>query len=387
LVYLQAEDDPNSLNLADSIATLTEKKSNTALGGKGHFSLFKNKIYMDFDGGISFVTENLEAINPEEFQSNIPSFLNANVSSHINYAGTSRLGYRRNKSNYGIEYRYVQDGYESLGLNYLLSDLQQISLNMQTQLFKSRVNFSGSIGLMYNNLSERLAAKTSRNIGSVQLNYAASKRLNINLNYANFSVVQQRIQDLIYNDTLLIDQVNHTLNVSPTYTWTDENKSQSIITTLSYQKLSDNNDFTAQFSENNMNALQSGYNYTSLKTGFGFRLGANYNAFKTTTINQTRYGLSGGLSQSFFKKKLQAGLNTFYSIDDNELKKGSVVSANINLTYKPAAKHSFMVNYNWLNFDSQTVFTEQRGSVGYRWSFSGKLNKKGTKDEDSEGKE
>ena len=376
LVYLQVEDDPSSLSVSDSLTSLLEKKSNTAVGIKSHLSFFKRKVYWDIDGGLSTVTENVNAPTTEEINALAPSFVNANISTHANIAGTTSLGFRRAKSSYSIEYRYVQDGYESLGLNYLLSDLQQISFKLQSQMFNNRMRFSGSYGLMYNNLSERLSAKTKRNIASVQLNYAASQKFNLTLNYANFSVVQQKIQDLIYHDTLLINQVNHTLNFSPIYTWVSKRSTQSIQGTFSFQKLSDNNEVTAAFSENNMKAAQVNYSYRSLLSGFGFRFGTNYNSFNTSLLQQTRYGWNSGISQSFLKKKMMVGLNGFYSIDDNEQKKGSVVSASLNLTYRPAAKHSFQLNYNWLKFDSQTSFTESRGSLSYRWSFRAKVKKK-----------
>lgn len=368
-VFMRAEDDENSINLSDSLMRNIENKANTALGVKSDVSLGK-RLKWNIDAGLSLMTENLNAIGSEDLEGELPFDAKVNASSHINYAGSTNLTYKMKKMNIGAQYRYIQDGYESLGLNYLLSDLQQFTINLQRTMLKQKMNVNLSFGRMQNNLSERLASKTDRNIGSAQIMYKMSQRLTWSLSYANFSVEQKQIRDDVANNIFLIEQVNHTLNLTPIYFWSNEKASNNIATNISYQQLNDNSEVES-FSENQLVTLSTNFQSTRLNSGWGYGFGVQYNSFDSYLIDQQRTGVNFSLKKSFKDNKYHVGTQAFVTFEEA----GNVMSNSLTASYKPHPKHSVQLFYNILQVDNNVTFTEQRGSLSYRWSFGKKITK------------
>ena len=371
LVFFKADDNAESLTVPDSLSTTIKPQANTAIGLTGKLAFTKKKrIFWNFDAGLSIFTENQNAIGSESFTSNnIASFFGLNASSHGNYAGSTELGYRGQQFSLSGKVRYVQQGYKSLGVNYLLDDLMQFTLNPSFHTKNGRLNLSGSYGLMYNNLSDHFSATTRRNIGSVNAAWSPGTHFSLSINYANFTVYQQTVRDLVYNDSLLIDQVNHTVNVTPMYRWSNEATQQSVQATFSYQQLQDNNNYTAKFSENSLQSAQLSYSISLTETLWQFRVGTNYNTFSTKLLKTTRYGGSCGISKTLCKKKLNLGVSGFYNIDQREGADGTIAQLQFNASYAPWKKHSINLNTSILNVGGATSFTEQRASISYRVSF------------------
>ena len=368
LVFFRAEDDPSSLDLPDTNRTILPQE-NIALGLTGRLKFIKDKLYWNFDGGLSLFTEDQEAFGTEAFQNaGVPSFLGLNASSHANVAGSTEIGYRHKKFSLAGKFRYVQDGYKSLGLNYLLDDLMKITFNPSVNLLEGKLNISGSYGILYNNLSERLSTTTQRRIGSLNVAWNPG-RFGVNVNYSNFTVYQQTVRDLVYNDSLLINQVNHVVNITPYYRWQNDKQQHGIQANLSYQQLADQNDFTSQYSENSLQSVQCSYSLTLLETGWNFRGGLNYNEFSTNQITSKRYGFTGGVGKKLMDGKMNVSTNGFYNINEQQGTDGNITNIQLNVSYSPHQKHTLTFSGNILSVQGGVDFVEQRGSLIYRTRF------------------
>ena len=368
LVFFRAKDDPSSLDVPDTNKTL-EPEENMALGITGRLKFAEDKLFLNFDGGLSLFTEDRNAIGGEAFHNaGLPSFLGLNASSHANLAGSAEVGYNHEKFSLGGEFRYVQAGYKSLGLNYLLDDLMKITFNPSVNLLEGKLNISGSYGLLYNNLSGDLSKTTQRRIGSANVSWNPGK-FGLNVNYSNFTVYQETVRDLVYNDSLLINQVNHTLNVTPYYRWQDEKHQHGVQANISYQQLADQNETTAQYSENTLQSVQCSYNLTMLETGWNFRAGLNYNEFSTNQLSNKRYGITGGMGKKLMDGKMNISTNGFYNINEQEGSDGAITNIQLNVSYSPHKKHTLTFSGNILSVQGGVDFVEQRGSLSYRTRF------------------
>ena len=82
-------------------------------------------------------TRNLNAprLDPELYTDNpILDDLGINYASAMAGAGAVGLDYVKKKFTMGVQYRLVQPGFRTLGSNYLLSDVEQITRNIFDRL-------------------------------------------------------------------------------------------------------------------------------------------------------------------------------------------------------------------------------------------------------------
>lgn len=372
LIFFRADDDTNSIRVSDSLSQAIEAANNTSVGIKSEFGFFKDHLTFDIDAATSLYTRDQRA--PGFDNSDFPlgslvDYLAPNISSNLAIAG--KAGMQLNFTNWGLglRYRLVQDQFRSLGTNYLIDDLEQYTINPRLSLFKGKLNLNGSYGLQFNNLSERRAFASSRNIGSVNLNWLASKVFTLAASYSNFAITQSVFRDQVFNDSLLIDQVNHNLNLSPFFTWQSETAFQSLNLNSNYQRLLDNNSFTAAFNENYLLNNQIGYTLSLLASQWTFSTGLNHNLFATESLSSSRYGGFAAVSKTLAKNKLDLSLNLSYNRNQQEGNNANIYNTNFSAQYRLGKKQSLQLSTYTLLTRGEQNFSELRMSFGYRVSF------------------
>jgi hypothetical protein len=380
LIFFQAADDRTSLNLIDSIENTLSAEQNTALGLSGRLEFFDGKLALNADGGVSIFTRNQGSpdidVTTSGFLQDVLNFISPNISTNVAGAGSAELAYREKNFNLGLEYRYVEEEYRTLGLNYLIDDLEQITIKPGFNLLKNRLIISGSYGIQNNNLNDRRAAKTTRNIGSVNISWMPSQKFFFSGGYSNFSIYQSVVIDSILNDSLLVDQVNHNINGMARYMWSNEKFQQSVSLTLNFQTLADNNNFTSDFTENRVFNNTAMYQLTNIKKRWTITGGGHYILYNTATLTNTRIGVQGQYNQSLLKSKLNlsGGINVSRSL--SEIGDGWISNINTNVSYRIAQRQSLSFRLFYIVNDVNQSFSELRGSVAFRMGFDTRKNKK-----------
>ena len=370
LILFKAKDDLTSLpGMQDSLRRFVEANDNLATGITSNFSFFKDHVTLHIDGALSAVTENIRdqpiALPDIPLVDKFSNLLQANLTTHVNYAGEAMLNYKSNNMNLGLKYRRVTPQFKSLGVNYLLTDLENYTINPSFSLFEQKLRLGGSYGIENNNLDKRLSEKSNRMIGSLNVDFEPNQKFGVNVNYANYSIYQQVFKDELSNDSILVNQINHNASITPHYTITKENSIQNILLNLNYQIL-----YTSEFVNNQLYNILLSYIFTIPKSGFNLRVSANYFDFQSMSVSNTRGGMSLGASKKLGKTGLSVNGSFTYTVItvQNDQGYNYRIAAAINYLLKKRHSISFTL-FQVKNDIATSNFSELRGQLRYNYRF------------------
>lgn len=323
LICFKAKDDLNSMQFPDSVNVAAHE--NLSLGLRSELSIIPNYLSIYVDGGISAFTENLRSDSiPAEARRYVEAFsglYEPNISSHLNYAlvGGARIHLPHSKIR--LEYRRIMPEYRSLGINYLLNDVEAITINPSLHLFSQKMIISGSLGLQRNNIDNLRQNQNQRNIGSIQLQINPHPTYGISAQYSNYSFAQQLVRDTLFGDSLVLDQVNQNIVLTPRFIIKHRGHTHSIVTNYNFQKLTDRIKREGIDHENEMHLINFNYSWFNKKTGTQLRAGSNFFLFQSEANNIKRLGWTFGVRQTIFKKKVNLQTNTGFqhSLDSKDV--------------------------------------------------------------------
>lgn len=373
LSFFQAKDDLNSLQNPDSLNLRNGPEASTSVGLSGKFVFADDHLTFSYDAGISGFTRDLRAPGFTESSENQDNSLldkfNANTSSNAAVAGSTGLQYKGKLFTTGVKYRHVQAGYRTLGANYLLSDLEMITINAGTQFFKNKLAVNASYGIQNNDLSNRRFAQTGRNIGSANLSFRPNNEWNFNLNFSNFSIYQTLLKDSLFADSVVVDQTNYQVNFSTTYIIVNEKHTHSYTLNTNVQNLSDRRDDPVYDAGNQLFSLMFNYGLRFNQKNFGVTVGANYQDFSSLLTAQKRYGGNAGFNVQLMDRKLMVRLKQIWNRSVLEDRDDDIFNTQLAINYELAKKHTITVSTGYILRTGQYRFSEWRSSLGYRMRF------------------
>lgn len=370
LTYFRAVDDVTSLPALDSLQRVTPQAS-TTLGTHARIQFAKDRLVLDADVAMGAYTRDQEAPRmDDDFYTENPLVedLGFNYASNVAFAGAVGLDYVKNKFTTGVLYRLVQPGFRTLGSNYLLSDVEQITVRAAFPLAKEKLQLSGQFGVQRNNLGDRRFASTARNIGSGNVAYRPSTQVSINLNYSNFSVYQTLLLDTLFADSVLIDQVNHQVNVSTLYQYGNDKRQHSWSLMTGYQQLNDRSEGPIDM-DNRLLNLNLQYQLRWLAQGWGLVLGTNYNDYSALLTANERYGATVGGTRTLKQNKVMIRLTHTWNRSKLADRMDDIHSTNLSINYRLSTKHSIVLSAGSIRREGLRSFTENRGTIGYRMRF------------------
>lgn len=369
----------------DKVSSLPENQQpnaispseNLVVGLSPRVTFFK-KIDWKTDLGLSLFTRDIRsekvAINVLPWAKTLAPVFTARTSTHYYLAGESALKLRLKKSSLGVKYRRVDPDYKSMGAYFFQTDFQQWLITPAFSALKSKLNFTGSVGIQRDNLLNSKAATTHRNIYSANLNWQASEQLGLDLQVSNFGITQTPgIRRL--SDTVRIAQITRSVTFSPHYLIVTESYSHSIMAVSSYQELIDRNPFTSSFGDFKFHNHNLTYIFSNQKNGLSLTEGVNYNKIAMALGQTEAWGVNSSVAKTFFKNTLTTDLNISYNLNKFDGKNnGSTLGGGLTMTYMPTEKHTFSANGNFLrnkSFDDTISpnFTEFIGQLQYTLSF------------------
>ncbi|MBR9920042.1 MAG: hypothetical protein GYB31_04325 [Bacteroidetes bacterium] len=366
LSFLKAADDPNSIEVLPQDTSITPSE-NAVIGLSAGLGITENIRFFG-EGAISIFTRNTNSIDASEFvDSEVANFFSPTLSTRVNYALKGGMDFSFSAFRLKLAYERIMPEFETMGAYFFANDRERITIAPTFRLAKSRLNINGNLGLERNNLLGNRSETTRRLIGNANLSYFSQGGFGIVFAYTNYNIDQQQAA-LELSDSVRVAMVTTNISLTPTYSWSDSSRLQSVSLSANYQQLNDKNPFTREFTNMNTTFITGGYNINFFESGLGINAGLNYNIIQLALFTTTRYGVSGGINQSLAEDKFSYSINATFNLSAIEgTPDGSLTSGNINLSYSPHVKHRFNLFSNILFNQSEQFdnFTEFYGGLGY----------------------
>ena len=386
LSMFKAVDDSNSLENKYYNGNFMKPQENFVYSIEAGKKFLTNFVFST-EFANSFITDNitnLELTNYKKSFSNFGyNFINPKVSTGSYLAYRGRLVYTLKSYNVGVNFEHIDAGYATLGVPYFNSDLERISLLFASQLMKDKIRFTFNIGREKNNLNDEKVTSSKRFNYSINANFLPSKRVNISMNYSNFTSISRmqsnfetiNISEFEFIDTLNYSQVAQNANLNGFFMLSDPKnieKQQNLLLNLSFQQASDvrNNNTDENITQNTN--INISYIHSLLPKSLSFTATVNGNYSKFTGFDNYTYGPTLGITKSFFKRKWSNALSVSYNQTiSNSIKQNEFVNFRFSSNYRLKKKHNFRLSIITINRKNLTneSFTELTGTFIYTYRF------------------
>ena len=310
----KAKDDLSSVTVADSININAQE--NLSVGLTTQFEIIPKYLQVGAELGLSGFTENLRADTlpqeAERYIENIAWAYEPNISSHFNYAIESFVRFKLNRFEISGNFRRIMPEYKTLGANYLLNDLEALTIQPS---FRNKINalsISASIGNQKNNLDGWRQNENNRWIGSAQLDYNPRAPLGFHFQYSNYSFNQQVLRDSLNADSLQLNQVNQNIVFIPRFIIQKSRVNHIFIFNYNGQQLQDNSTVEGIDVSNRMHMVNLNYSLNHKASRSQLSIGSNYFLFESGPVRVERAGINIGYNKRLWKKRLQLRLNSGY---------------------------------------------------------------------------
>ncbi len=373
LYFLQGKDDSTSIPVRP-VNTLTMPSKNQVLGANSKLSFLKKKLVWTGEGALSVYTRDLAFETIDVDVKAVNTFIKPNISSQLYYALETQLNYTIKNFGIGAKYRKIAPDYKSMGAYFFQSDFEQYLLNMQSNLLKNKIRFSGSAGLQKDNLLNKKIATTSRSIYTCNLSINPTTKLGIDGSFSNFGTSQRSGRKSL-SDTSTINQINNSITITPRYLIVKESYVTSWILLLGKQSLNDKNRFTEGYTEVDMIFANLLWMKSITKSNLNYNAGLNYNESKNIAGTIGLLGVMGGISKSWKKDKFNNDFNASLNASSfNNTFNGYVGNMQYNISMKVAKKQNLSLSCNALFNQSKNAlagasFQEYFARINYSANF------------------
>lgn len=401
LSFLKAKDKIKSLpeEWQDSIAP----KENLTLGLSGRFAIGKWFSFTANIGGSVYTQDTrdslLALVAEDETVKKVTKYTNWLMplcnNTIFRFAGDAAMNFRVKSFSASLTYRFIQPDYVSLGANNFNQNSHSLGAVINASMFKGRSNISAIGYIQRDNLNKKQMYTNQVATYSLNWNNSIGNIFNLGISYSG---IKQDQYDGTYAvvDSLRMNQIVHTLTVSPTF---------------SFQRTYDHSiSLNCNFIQNkNLNKLNhNGANVQTLTIGanygidfsairLGFDVGYDFSMSTSEYANYDSHGINLGLRYKIMQKeKLSWNLNYNGSFAYN-LQKNADTDNNFsisnslgsNFTYNKAhtaALYLSLSNYSDRERIGQRVQTDLdcRFTLSYSYSFAARVIKKMSKEERAE---
>ena len=378
---------PDSLNLLN-----TQPESNLVMSVQLHKALGKR---ITFEGEIagSAVNQDTRITTPDAEVQNIFNLTDGvftrNTSTAYYSAYRGNLNYNAGFFIVGLGYEWVDPEYRTLGAYYFNNDLENMTVNFSTQMFKNKLNLATNVGTQRNNLNNNQLATLRRLSTAVNVNFMPSQAMNFNLSYSNFqSLTQIRSQFEIINqvnplanigDSLNLTQISQNANLNANFILLNNQlQQQNLNVNVAYQQADNRQQGSPIPGGSRFYQVTTAYNIAWTPIAFNAALAFNYNQNTVENLDNRMLGPTLTLTKGLFKKKVSLILSSsFNQAYNNEVLASQVINGRLGINYAYQQKHQFSFNAIYLNqrtvaINGQTpqpAFSEFTGTLNYSYNF------------------
>lgn len=324
-------------------------KSNIAMSVEGGISIIPN-LKLSAEYAVSMLTRDTRSVKVlnGHFWDRL---IQRRESSSFFYAVKAALEYTFLKNTIGLGYERISPQYETLGAYYFNNDYENMTLNYTRPFFDGKANLALSGGLQRDDLDNSKKEKNTKIIGSVNVTYAPTERLNTSLTASTFQGHRNIKSQFDYVnavtpyenlDTLNFTQISQSIDVNLNWTLQQsEKRNQSLMLSVSYQEAADKQG-TYILPGNLSRFLNSsaiyGLELTSINTNIniGMNVSNNYSNMKSFLTLGPTVSTSVGL----FQRTLMTGLTlSFNRSQEKSTPIADVFNCRWNANYRFFKKH------------------------------------------------
>ena len=225
-----------------------------------------------------------------------------------------------------------------------------------------------------------------RMVGSMNINYMTSRRLNISASWSSFQTytnIRSRFETINqltpYDnlDTLNFTQISRNASLSGVYTLPGhEKKAQSISINISWQDAADKQGEVQQHSGTHFFNINTGYSLTLAPRNMSVALTFNTTVNQGPFITSRMVGPNASVSKSFFNRKLRTTLSSSYNKSSgNNTTIDAVMNSRVNCALTLHNKHNINLSTVLVKRSSEgrtQSVTELTATLGYNYSFGSK---------------
>jgi len=357
-------DDSTSISARSTSNLRPPPTENAVVALSTKFGLLENKLSFDAEIAGSVFSRDLGASdeNINEVPSFVKSFMSVKSSTRANWAVRSSVNYSSRQFRISLKYERVEPDFNSMGVGYITSDREDISVAPSLYLFNA-LRINASVGLRRNNLLNDKFTTTSRIISSFGAAWQASNNFGLDARYSNYtsSSSDGRIR---VTDTTRIENVSQMFSFSPRYTFGTETVRHSVTFLVIHQIYDDRNVLSGALNKNN--STTGTLNYGSSIGEYGLNASTSYASSRTSTYTNTTFSFSTGASKSFFEKKLNLNLTVSFSRVRSVESVDSQLLPAFSGSYRLSERDSFVFNSRVShNTRTNNPYTEIVSSTGY----------------------
>jgi hypothetical protein len=308
------------------------------------------------------------------------------LSSSFYKAFKSSLGYQGEGYAIGLAYERIDPQYRTLGSYYFNNDLENITVNGALALSQGRVNLSMNAGTQRDNLDKSKISTMRRVIGSMNVGYTPSQKINFGLSYSNFQTFTNiRSQFVDINqltpydnlDTLNFTQISQNATLTAMYMFgRNEERRQNVNVNLTFQDASDQQAYSEENTGVQFYNVNTAYSLNIVPQNMTFSVSYNASLNQAPGSTSRTLGPTAAVSKSFFDKKLRTTLSASYNDTyNNSMKVNTLVNGRFNGSMTLKKKHNMNLSIVVVNRNSSSegvasqAFTEYTGTLGYSYSF------------------
>lgn len=310
-------------------------------------------------------------------------------STNLRFAGDAAMNFMASHFNGSLTYRFIQPDYVSLGASKFNQNSHSLGTVMNFQLFKGHSNLNLVGYLQRDNLNKKQMYMNQVATYSLNWNNHIGNMFNMGINYSGIKQDQFN-GTCIIPDSLKLNQIAHTLSVSPTIT-IEKDHTHTIGLNVNFVQNSNLN--KAYINGANVRTLTMGASYgidlsdirLGVEAGYDFSMSSSQYAVYNS------HGINVGVNYKIMQKdKLSWNLNyngSFaYNIQKMEDAQNDFsISNSIGSNFSFNKAHSATLYFSLSNFSDnerigQRVATDLdvRFTLSYTYSFAARVIKKKT---------
>lgn len=380
VIAFRAWDDANSLHALPAEDKLKPQENNVL-----SLSLTKNffkRFHFSGEFAYSGINKNTQAGEAASSGSSRLLLLQPKEGISFYKAFKTSLSYDAKLFVIGLGYERIDPEYRTFGTYFFINDIENTTIDLSTQLFKQRLSLNCNLGLQRDDLARTKETNMRRTIANVNLNYAASQRLNFNASYSNFRTfsntrgLAQQISatsQYDYIDTLQYRQISKNINVGASYAlFVSEKCKQNLNGNVTYQSSSDVQGQKQTGGSTFYNGFV-GYNVLFVHIDFSLTLNANASRNDFAQFQTTILGPSLLLTKGFFQKKLRGNGSVTYLQTEGSTN-GRIITYRAGLSYNMFRKHQLSLNAIVLDNNSKAIRTMRYREYTITFSYSYHFN-------------
>lgn len=311
-------------------------------------------------------------------------FAQTNATSESYNAFKTNVSYNMGASNtlLGVGYEKVDPNYKTHGGYYFVNDIVNYTVNLNQQLFKSKVNLAANLGVQTDDIKKTKATNGRRFVGSINATGQLNEKLNMGLNLSNFQSYMF-VNDLYSRVTripgLEIDSLDFSMisqnigyNLNKTLKKTDTENS-GLAFNLNYLISQNRRDQVLDpNSKTNILNATLGYMHQFVPSALSINISTNLINNTFASSKMTGFGPTLSVQKGFLDKKLNTNLNLTLLKTANQgidlpNTGNSVANIQLGANYRLKEKHNF--NFNSGLVKSGAFEPYLNGNIGYSYAF------------------